>query len=99
MLQIFFTNTLRVFDYKNMHMNYWLDDSVDDVLAGFFILQGLLPKPMGVQLGVLIYAPLSDNFFGFRTYSQAAYHSSPFNTYSSYNMSAPWLNKSDVLYV
>ena len=99
LISIYFPGILRVFDYKNMHMDYFFDTTIgSSTLLEFFIKQRLLPKPMGVQMGVLIYAPIANKFFGFRTYQAPGYNISPFNTYSSYDTNSPWLNNSDVIY-
>lgn len=91
-LATYFLNEILVFDYANMHINYLISSAVGSQnLAQLFITEGLLPKPMGVGLGTLIYAPIINTFFGFRTYDIAAHNTTPFNTYDSYNMSSPWL--------
>jgi hypothetical protein len=76
-----------------MHMSYLLDTNIASLsVAEFLVKQGLLPKPMGVQLAVLIYANGIDNFFGFRTYDLPAHNVAPFNSYDSYQTDAPWLS-------
>lgn len=98
LLHQYFNNELFVFDYKNMHMSYLMDSSVGSQdLAELFVTEGLLPKPMGVQLAALIYHHPVDKFFGFRTYSAASTKNKPFNTYSSYDMDAPWLSYADAV--
>jgi hypothetical protein len=88
---------LLVFDYANMHMSYMISESVGSFdLVELFVTEGLLPKPMGVQLGV-IYAPVIDTFFGMRTYFVPAYNVSPFNTYASYASGTPWLSYVDAV--
>lgn len=103
-IYIFFPNVLTVFDYQDMRMGYFFDSIIgSQVVAEFVVKAGLLPKPMGVQLGALIYAPNINNFFGMSgmlhdgTYLPP-YHSSPFNTYDDYTMDTPWLSYSDAIY-
>ena len=90
----FFPGEMLVFDYANMQMSYLVNSSIGsaNLVQPFFVTEGLLPKPMTVQLAVVIYAPIINAFFGFRTYDLPATNSSPFNTYDSYNMGAPWLS-------
>lgn len=98
LLHMFFPGTLLVFDFQDMHMDYFFDSSIGSrQLAEVFVQQGVLPKPMGVELGALIYSPDIDSFFGFRTYPVGPYNVSGFNTYDSYSMSSPWLSYSDAI--
>lgn len=98
LLHTYFPDQILVFDYSNMHMNYLINSSIgDQSLAKVFVKEGLLPKPMGVQLAVIIYAPVIDKFFGFRTYTLVAHNVSPLNTYDSYDTDAPFLNYNDAL--
>lgn len=98
LISIFFPDSLRVFDHSNMHMDYFLDsDAGSRQLAEFFVKQGLLPRPMGVQIGALIYGPDINNFFGFRTYLVPEYNNSPFNTYADYESNTPWLSYSNAV--
>ncbi len=97
-LATFFLGAILVFDYKTMRLSYLLNSGIgSQELAELIVKQNLLPKPMGVQLSSVVYGPVLNTFFGFRTYTLAAMNSSPFNTYGSYSMSAPWLNKSNLL--
>ena len=91
---VFFPGSFQVFDYKNMHMSYFLDSSViSNQLAQLFVKQHRLPKPMGVQLGALVYAPTINNFFGYVTYDNAVpYNSVGFGSYGSYVTTNPWLS-------
>lgn len=94
----FFPGQILVFDYQNMHMSYLIDEDVgSQELIQMFIVQNLLPKPMGVQIALVIYAPDIDNFFGFRTYELPGFNVSPFNSYDDYQMDAPWLSYSDAI--
>lgn len=95
-IQLFFPGQILVFDYQNMQMSYLIDSSVGSVgLIQLFILQGMLPKPMGVQIAAVIYAPVINMFFGFRTYLLPAFNSTPFNTYADYQLDWPWLSYSN----
>lgn len=79
-------------------MDYFINASVGSQnLAKALVYNGLLPKPMGVQLGATIYAAIVDTFFGFRTYALGPYNVTPFNTYTSYDMAAPWLSYSNAI--
>lgn len=96
----YFPMQLLVFDHANMSMSYFMNSSVGSLdLAELFVTTGLLPKPMGVELAALIYVPDVTNLFGFRTYDLPAYNVSPFNTYDSYDMDAPWLSYSDAVII
>ncbi len=89
----FFPTTIRVFDYKDMRISYFFDSTGgSQELAQVFVKDHFLPKPMGVQLGALIFYPGLDSFFGFRTYEHPAVNVTSFNTYSSYHMDRPWLS-------
>lgn len=93
LLHQFFPSTIRVFDYGNMQMNYMITTAIGpQSLVQLFVTEGLLPKPMGVQLASLIYAPDITIFFGMRVYERAAVNVTPFNTYDSYQTGRPWLS-------
>lgn len=63
-LQLFFANEIFVFDHKNMRMSYFINSTFSSLnLVQLFITEGLLPKPMGVQLAAPIFAPAL-KFFG-----------------------------------
>lgn len=98
LLFMFFGNDLKVFDYANMSIDYFLSSSaVGTELAQAFVRQGLLPKPMGVQLGAVIYIPSVDNLFAFRTYDSTYPYTSGFNTYADYETDHHWLSYEDGL--
>lgn len=64
LLNGFFPGELFVFDHKEMRMSYLINSTIGSQnLVQLFITEGLLPKPMGVQLAAPIY---NDNlkFFG-----------------------------------
>lgn len=95
----FFEGDLLVFDFQNMHMGYFFNSIIGSrQLAEVFVRSNFLPKPMGVELAVLIYAPNINNFFGFRTYELPPYNNHGFNTYSVYDMDAPWINFTYAIY-
>lgn len=101
LLHTYFENQIFVFDYANMRMSYYINSSLGSLnLAIMFVTQGLLPKPMGVQLASVIYAPNIDSFFGFRTYTHAAPTTvRPFNDYAAYQMNWPWLTYADAIVI
>lgn len=91
----FFPDEVFVFDYKDMRMSFLIDADVGSLnLIQLFITEGLLPVPMGVSYAV-IYAPVIDHFFGFRTYTSAAVNAKPFNDYADYQEDWPWLSYAD----
>lgn len=95
----FFPGEILVFDYKDMRMSYLVSSVVGSIdLVQLFVTEGLLPKPMGVALALVIYAPVITTFFGFRTYELPAFNASPFNTYTTYHMDYPWLSYADAVF-
>lgn len=98
LIQVYFPTSLRVFDNKAMHMDYFFEATLGSVnLAEAFVRGGFLPKPMGVQLGALIYAVGIDNMFGFRTYDLEGFDVSGFNTYDDYQTDRHWLSYTDAI--
>lgn len=98
-LHQFFPSEMYVFDYQNMHMSYIISSMVGSQdLIQMFIIQGLLPRPMGVQLTLIIYAD-NINFFSFRTYELPAYNGTPFNSYVDYHLDWPWLSYQDAIVI
>lgn len=98
LLNIFFPDSLRVYDYANMHMSYLFDsDFGSTTLAGVFVRQGLLPKPMGVQLAALIFAPNIDEFYGFRTYDLPAVNNVGMNDYTNIITGDHWISYDDAI--
>lgn len=94
----FFPGNLFVFDYRDMHMSYMIDSSIGTPnFAQMVVTSGLLPKPMGVQLATIVYAPDISHFFGFRTYLIDTANNTPFNSYTSYQTNRPWLSYKDAL--
>ena len=96
LLKQFFAGEILVFDHSNMHMDYFISSTIgSDTLAQFFVKQKRLPKPMGVQLGTLVYAPVINNFFGFRTTKVPKYFNHGFNLTTAYDMDCPFLSTKD----
>lgn len=95
---LFFPGALRVFDYQNMRLAYYLNSLIISAdLAEVFINNNLLPKPMGVQLASVVYISHLTNIFGFRTYALASLTVSGFNEYSDYETDRPWLSYVDAI--
>lgn len=89
----FFQGAITVFDHQTMRLDYFINSSVGTIeLAEVFVEQNLLPRPMGVRIDVVIFSPVVDTFFGFRTYEAPAVNVTPFNNYSSYDTASPWLS-------
>lgn len=95
----FFGDTILVFDFQNMSMGYYFDAEIGSRdLAELFIVNGLLPKPMGVQLASVIYSANVDSFFGFISYEfPVASKRTGFNTYEDYNEDWPWLDYANAI--
>lgn len=97
-IQQFFPGEMLVFDDQLMHMSYLISDGVgSEDLIQLFVTEGLLPKPMTVQLATVIFAPVITEFFGFRTYALPAFNANPFNNYTSYQIDWPWLSYADAI--
>lgn len=91
LLALYFAGQIRVFDYKDMSMSYYVNSSFGSKeLVEFFINKDLLPSPMAVGIGATIYNP-NLTFFSFRTYA-AESNGFPFNSYSQYNEEWQWLS-------
>ena len=94
----FFPGEILVFDYSNMQMSYLVSTAIgSENLVLLLIAENLLPKPMAVSLGAVIYAPIITTFFGFRTYTINTVNNTPFNSYSTYSLFRPWLTYADSL--
>lgn len=94
-INTFFPGTMLVFDYQNMQMSYLLSSVIGSQnLIQLIVQEHLLPKPMGVSLSNVIYAPIINAFFGFVTYqlpTQPAI-TRPFNNYTSYQTNWPFVS-------
>lgn len=100
LLHQFFPDQVLVFDYKDMRMSYLVSTAIGSFeLVELAIVNNLLPKPMAVQLAVVIYAPIINKFFGFRTYQLPGFNIEPFNTYTTYHMDWPWLSYADAIVI
>jgi len=93
-----FPNEFLVFDEADMAMSFFINSSLGSQnLVQLFVTEGLLPKPMGVQISSIIYSPFINQFFGFRTYEFPGANNSPFNTYEAYDTNWPWLVYEDAV--
>jgi Protein of unknown function (DUF2612) len=100
LLQQFFPDEVFVFDHEDMRISYFVaSDGITRDTALLFVSEGLLPKPTGVQLSAVVYAPLVvlESFFGCRTYAAPAFRASPLNSYSDYHDDFPFLSYADIL--
>lgn len=93
----FFGTLIKVYDNENMRMSYLLDSSFGpQTLAEFFVLQGLLPKPMAVGLSSTIYTD-QEKFYGYRTYASQNLEAWPMSTYATFTPDKKWLRYSDTI--
>lgn len=100
LLNQFFPNQIFLFDRQTMEFDYYISQGVGSFdLIQVFITEGLLPKPMGVRIRLIIYAPVINTFFGYRTYQAPAYNASPFNSYTDYHTDYPWLSYVDAIII
>lgn len=107
LLQLFFSGVIYIFDYRNMHISYWFNSlEISNELAQVFVTSGLLPRPMGVQLGEIVYLPASDsnpdtpqfnNAFGFALNDVPAYNTHGFNLNTAYDHGCHWVDNGDTL--
>lgn len=90
-LYTFFPNQVFVYDYQDMRLSYVISSSIGSTnLVEMMITNNLLPRPTGVQISSTTVIPDPTKLFCFRTY-RAACVGTPFNTYSSYNLTWKWL--------
>jgi len=98
LLSTFFPGQVTIFDTQSMEIYYFISSDVgSQELIQMFVTQGLLPKPMGVSLSVILYVPDIENFFGFRTYASANPSVKPFNSYTNFDADWNFLSYHDVL--
>lgn len=99
LISTFFPGKMRVFDYQNMHMSYYVSTTLGSRdLIEMFITQGLLPRPMGVQVASIIFTPTLTGFFGMVSYEIPMNPDiSPFNTYEDYQTDYPVMDYSYAL--
>jgi hypothetical protein len=96
-LNSFFPGQVIITDYRNMRLNYLLSSTIgSEDLLQMFVTEGLLPKPMGVQVSVAVVPDLT-NLFSFRTYSFTIPNGTSFNRYPSYNQTWKWLSYADFI--
>lgn len=92
-----FPGQIFIFDNQLMDLTYVILDGLGTSSLLQMIATGnFLPVPMAVGSSVTIVMEGHDPFFGFRTYEAPDPTVSPFNTYSSYSLTAPWLSYSGV---
>lgn len=98
LLEEFFNNQIFVIDYQTMRLSYMLDSGLGSTdFVHMAISQGLLPKPMGVGIGSIIYAPELTKFFGFRRYEHNTPNNKPFNDWENYDNDAYFLSYDDTI--
>jgi hypothetical protein len=98
-LQQFFPGQILVFDYKLMRMSYFITTGLGSPdLVQLFVSERLLPVPMAVGVSI-IYTPVIDQFFQFRTYEAPAILGNPFNDYASYQTTWPWLSYANAVII
>jgi hypothetical protein len=98
LIEMFFPGDILVFDYQDMTMSYLISSSLGSQnFIEVVITEGLLPKPMGVGIRGIVFAPIITTFFGFRTYEFNTPNNSPFNSYNSYQTNRPWLSYGEVI--
>lgn len=99
LLHLFFPDQVFAFDHQDMRMSFLISEVVgSQEMVQLFITEGLLPVPMAVGY-IVIYAPVIDSFFGFRTYAAPGAINKPFNTYTTYHTDWPWLSYADAIVV
>lgn len=99
-IEKFFPGTLRLYDYLNMTMSYFVDPGTFSTdLAEFCVIAGIFPKPAGVRLAAPVLSPINTNYYGFVTYSNPnPFTQSPYGLYSDYQTDHPWLSYYDAVW-
>jgi hypothetical protein len=98
LLNEYFQGAFLVFDYTNMQLSYMFDATYgSNQLAEILVKQKSLPKPMGVQLGALIFIANINNAFGMGSYTVPAYNVVGFNDYSN-SVSGTWISYSNAIF-
>lgn len=92
-----FPGQILVFDYTNMRISYIISSTLSMDLIQLFVTEGLLPKPMAVELASIVIVPDITDLFGFGGYTIPVppANRSPYNTYSDYRMNRPFLSYAD----
>jgi hypothetical protein len=99
LLNIYFPDSIFVFDFKNMTLSYIFDSALGSrPLAEVFVRSGFLPKPMGVAITAVIYTSNVDNIYGWRSYERDSFNVTPFNNYVDYDENAPWIDYNDAIF-
>lgn len=96
----FFNGAIRLFDHQTMYMSVYFDALAGSLtLAEVFVRGDFIPRPMGVRLSALIYAPNVETlpFFGMSTYTVPALGAVGFNDYADYQQTWPWLTYQDAV--
>lgn len=92
LLAQYFPNQIVITDNATMQINYFISNEIGSTDLQYAITYGdYLPRPMGVEVAVVVVPPLTDNYFGFITYLTVPTNISPFNTYEFYSEHSPWL--------
>ena len=93
-----FPGLITVSDNQTMQISYVLSEAIgtSDLLE-MIVVGGFLPRPMGVQISVVIVPSLDTTYFGFRDYSNTVDTVAPFNSYNFYQTDNVWLSYSGVL--
>lgn len=88
-----FPGQIRVSDNQTMQLQYTIIETLgtSDLLE-ILVTGGYLPRPMGVQVAVTIIPDFVNPLFGFRTYFAPDPTVSPFNNYTFYQLTYPWLS-------
>lgn len=98
-LQETFPGVLTAIDNFDMSMDYLVNNElVSGQLLEVLIVGGLLPKPMGVRLSNVIYAPPINKIFSFSGYDFLAPMGTGFNSYTDFNEDTHFLRYSDSVY-
>jgi hypothetical protein len=89
----FFSGEILVFDLKNMHMSFYIASTVGSQnLVQAFIVEKLLPAPMGVGVSVIYNSDVT-HFFGFADYlTGVPANVTPFDDYLSPLVGGIWLD-------
>jgi len=92
-----FPGQIYISDNQVMGLNYVIKETLgtSDLLE-LLVTGGYLPKPMAVQISVVIYPDIAFPYFGFVSYDSPSTVVSPFNSYSFYNLNSPWLSYAGV---
>lgn len=80
LLTTYFNTIILVFDHLGMRINYYFNSSaLSPQLAEFFVMSGRLPKPIGVQLGAIVYTASPAGYFGYARNNKPAFQATGFS--------------------